>query len=315
MAHRGRSPDNPDIWGWAPKATQGMAATPGFGELCSILSALAWAVGIILYRQLGAQLPPLRLNILKNLLVFGMLVPAIALVHGLALPRFTGLQAAAAVGSGILGIGLADTLYFRALNVLGAGRMGVIGNFYSPFVIALSFAFLGERLRAAQVAGFVFVSIGVWVAAWPRGDGPDPVAQAAGVEQRTPRPSRVDVSDTRHGLLSALAAIVLMAVSVVMVKRTLESQPLLWVTAFRMAGAMAAMALFRPWRSRARTAPTRGVGVPWLRLAGAAFVGSSWRCYCGSPATSSHWRRWRRFSTKPPPSSSSCWRPCGWASR
>ena len=29
---------------------------PGIGELCSILSALAWAVGIMLYRQLGASL-------------------------------------------------------------------------------------------------------------------------------------------------------------------------------------------------------------------------------------------------------------------
>jgi drug/metabolite transporter (DMT)-like permease len=38
----------------------------GVGEACSILSALCWAVGIMLYRQLGATLPPLQLNFLKN---------------------------------------------------------------------------------------------------------------------------------------------------------------------------------------------------------------------------------------------------------
>ena len=45
----------------------------GLGELFSLLSALAWAVGVILYRQLGARLPPLQLNFLQN---------------GLGLPRY-----------------------------------------------------------------------------------------------------------------------------------------------------------------------------------------------------------------------------------
>ena len=72
---------------------------PGLGEACSILSALAWAVGIMLYRQLGASLSPLRLNFLKNLLVLAMMVPAIVLVHGLSLPHFSAFQLFAAVAS------------------------------------------------------------------------------------------------------------------------------------------------------------------------------------------------------------------------
>jgi uncharacterized membrane protein len=194
------------------------------GELCSILSALAWAIGIMLYRQLGATLPPLRLNFLKNLLVFGMILPAIPLAHGLALPHFGAAQLAAAIVSGMVGIGLADTLYFRALNELGAGRMGVLGNFYSPFVIVLSYAFLGERLTAWQLLGFALVSIGVWVAAWPR------ALQAEGQAQP---------AHTMRGLGFALLAIVLMAGSIVLVKRVLEAQPLLWVTSMRA----------RPWRT------------------------------------------------------------------
>ena len=53
-----------------------MAVTAGFGELCSILSALAWAIGLMFYRQLGATLTPLQLNFLKNLLVLAMLPSA-----------------------------------------------------------------------------------------------------------------------------------------------------------------------------------------------------------------------------------------------
>ena len=228
---------------------------PGFGELCSILSALAWAVGIILYRQLGASLPPLQLNFLKNLLVLGMLVPAVPLLHGLSVPSFDGWQLAAAVGSGAIGIGIADTLYFRALNELGAGRMGVLGNFYSPFVIVLSVAFLGESLGPVQLAGFALVSTGVWVAAWPR----------AG---KAPRPAHAV-----RGFGFALLSIVLMAVSVVMVKRTLEAQPLLWVTGLRMLGALAVMLAIAAWRGEvSRLAPPAG-GMPWGRLLLAAFVG------------------------------------------
>ena len=230
------------------------------GELCSILSALAWAVGIMLYRQLGASLPPLRLNFLKNLLVLAMMLPAIPIAHGTALPHFSSWQFFAAVASGVLGIGVADTLYFRALNELGAGRMGVIGNFYSPLVIVLSFAFLGERLLPLQVLGFGLVSTGVWIAAWPRKLADDPASQ----------------SPPRHALRGfsyALLAVVLMACSIVLVKRVLEAQPLLWVTGLRMAGAIVAMLAIAAFRGEARQMAPLAATVPWLKLSIAAFVG------------------------------------------
>ena len=227
----------------------------GFGELCSILSALCWAIGLMFYRQLGATLPPLQLNFLKNLLVLGMLLPAIPLLHGLDLPHFTAWQALAAVASGVLGIGIADTLYFRALNELGAGRMGVLGNFYSPFVIVLSFFFLDESLTAFQLIGFALVSLGVWIAAWPR----------AGLEARPAHAVR--------GFMIAMLAIVLMAVSIILVKRVLEQQPLLWVTGLRMVGAIIGMAAIAWFRGEAAQLAPPTVGMPWRKLAFAAFIG------------------------------------------
>lgn len=229
------------------------AAIPGFGEICSILSALAWAVGVMLYRQLGANLPPLQLNFLKNSLVMLMLLPAIPLAHGWVFVDFSAMQIAAAMASGAIGIGLADTLYFRALNELGAGRMGVLGNFYSPLVIVLSFFFLGESLTPMQIVGFLLVSAGVWLAAWPRGGEPRP-------------------AHALRGLLFALLAVGLMAGAIVMVKRVLEAQPLLWVTGWRMLGALLAMiviALVRRETVLLRPSP----GLPWGKLALAAFVG------------------------------------------
>ena len=229
--------------------------TTGFGELCSILSALCWAIGLMFYRQLGATLPPLQLNFLKNLLVLGMLLPAIPLLHGFALPHFSAWQAFAAVASGVLGIGIADTLYFRALNELGAGRMGVLGNFYSPFVIVLSFFFLGESLTSVQLAGFALVSLGVWIAAWPRAGS-------------APRPAHAV-----RGFLYAMLAIVLMAISIILVKRVLEQQPLLWVTGLRMVGAIVGMAAIAWLRGETAQLAPPTVGMPWRKLAFAAFIG------------------------------------------
>ena len=101
----------------------------GLGELPSLVSAAVWAVGVILYRQLGATLPPVQLNLLKNTLVLGMVVPSLPLLHGWMVPDFSATQLGLALLSGFIGIAVADTLYFRALNQLGAGRMGVLGNF------------------------------------------------------------------------------------------------------------------------------------------------------------------------------------------
>ena len=227
----------------------------GIGELFSILSAAAWAVGVILYRRLGESLPPLQLNFLKNCLVFTMLIPAIPLFHGLVIPQFENRQILLAVLSGLIGIGLADTLYFRALNELGAGRMGILGNFYSPFVLMLSFIFLGERLNAWQWCGFALVSAGVFLASKP-------------TEKEASKPAH----DFRRGLLFGLISIGLMAISIVLVKPVLESQPLLWVTGLRMLGAIVGMVLIAGFRHEFALlkAPK---DLHWGPLILAAFVG------------------------------------------
>ncbi len=226
----------------------------GIGELFSILSAAAWAVGVILYRRLGESLPPLQLNFLKNCLVFMMLIPAIPLLHGFALPSFSGQQIFLSVLSGLIGIGLADTLYFRALNEVGAGRMGILGNFYSPFVLLLSFIFLGDRLNPWQWCGFALVSSGVFLAS---------------------KPSAVEASRPAHyfrGLMFGLLSIGLMAISIILVKRVLEAQPLLWVTGLRMLGAIIGMMLIATFRKELfLLKPPKAMR--WRPLIIAAFVG------------------------------------------
>jgi len=218
----------------------------GIGEACSIGSALAWSCGVIIYKRLGETLAPLQLNLLKNLIVLVLIVPTLALTPGVAWPDLPPAAILLALVSGALGIGLADTLYFRALNALGAARVGIIGNLFSPFVIVLSFVFLAERLNALQGVGFVLVSSGVLLVSGQRAGKP------------------IAPEQLRRGILYGIAAIALMAVAIVMVKRVLEGQPLLWVVALRLVGGVLALGSVFLMR-RERLLPAQDAQRPRLR--------------------------------------------------
>lgn len=238
----------------------------GLGEALSLGCALAWAVGVIIYKRLGEHLPPLRLCLLKNLIVLGLSGLTVALLASplagwlglapLGWPRLPAHSLLTVLASGVVGIAVADTLYLKALNTLGAGRMGVVGNLYSPFVIALSFLFLGERLDAWQVAGFALVMAGVLLV-----NAPD-------------RLSTLSPAQVRRGVLTGAASVALMAVAIVMVKRILETEPFWWIVLLRVAGAvlgLLALVAFSP--TLRRQAAGGGAPTRWAVLFVAALVG------------------------------------------
>lgn len=227
----------------------------GLGETLSLSSAAAWAIGVILYRRLGDTLPPLRLNYLKNLLVLAVLVPATVLIDGFALPTLSVREWVLVVGSGVLGIAVADTLYFGALNALGAGRMGIIGNLYSPLVVVLSFVVLDEHLHGRQWFGFALVSAGVLLSAW------------------VPARWRGNATEPLRGAVLGAASIALMALAIVMIKRILETQPLFWITSLRMLGAVIGMIALAALRGEWSALHGSHAPVPWRRLLLAAGFG------------------------------------------
>lgn len=227
----------------------------GLGETLAILSALAWSAGVIIYKRLGETIAPTRLNLMKNLIVLGFLLPSLALIGGPP-PQLGAADLAITLLSGMIGIAVADTLYLTALNRLGAARMGILGNFYSPFVIVLSFLFLGERLAPLQMLGFVLVTSGVLV---------------VGARVATAPAERREL---RRGLLLGIGAIALMALAIVLVKRVLETQPLIWMVALRMVGGVGGLLLLFAWRREApRQATTERSRVRWPVVLFGAFVG------------------------------------------
>lgn len=238
---------------------------PFIGETLSLAAAATWALGVIIYKKLGASLSPLALNIYKNAIVFALMVPTVLIVHGPEFPTISTNGWIVALLSGALGIALADTLYFKALNDLGAGRIGIIGNLFSPFVIALAFVFLGERLTLLQGLGFVLVMGGVGLIhmqAHPEGD--------------------ISPERRRRGLIEGVSAVFLNALGIVMIKPALETDPFFWIATLRLAAALAVMLVLIPFmRSRFRFPAWRAV--PWRTLFFAAFLGQyvSMLCWLG----------------------------------
>lgn len=229
----------------------------GLGEFFALAAALGWGVAIILFKLSGRQLGPFALNLYKNTLVLVLLVPTIAVVHGTAWPGIGWWPLAILLFSGFIGIGIADTLYFQALNQLGPSRTAIGGTLLTPGVILLSFTFLGERLSTLQVAGAVLTMVGVGI-----------------VNYRRPRQSLDDAAQ-RRGFWAIVAAMALMAAGIVMTKPLLETEPFLWVVEIRVVGGVAGMLLMGLVQGRLRAvAAEYRAARDWGMTTLAAFVGT-----------------------------------------
>lgn len=231
----------------------------GWGEFFALASPMAWALAVVMFRRSGETLPPFELNLLKNvvsLVLMLITLLGLTLLTGDPWPVFSGGELLVMVVSGVLGMALADTLYLRTLNLLGAGRTGVIGSLLSPFVILVSAIYLGERLSPGQWGGFALVMAGILVVTLKR------------------YRSEVAPENLKLGLIIGVVAMATMALGVVMVKPLLEQGPFFWVITVRLAGGVAAQLLVLGGRrSWTRTLAIYRSPQPWAMTLFACFLG------------------------------------------
>lgn len=206
----------------------------GLGEFFALASAINWAVAVMFYKRSGETMSPTALNLFKNTLTALLMTLTVVAVHGLAWPMPDRSAITLVLISGVIGIAIADNLYFHALNTIGAGRTGIVSSIYSPSVIVLSILFLGERLAALQIAGFVLVMAGIVL-----------IASDVQFRRSLPRTQLI------NGLLIGALAVVLMGVGVVMIKSILEQADFLVVVELRFISGVLAMLLLIMLRGKA----------------------------------------------------------------
>ncbi len=133
------------------------------GELSALSCGLFWAVASVLYRNVGETLSPIKLNLAKGILAILFLVVAFLLS-----PSETLVLESFGIGifmlSGAIGIGFGDSVYFSALNKLGARLALLLGMLAPPFTAIFGLVFLNENLSFNAWIGILLTVSGVvWV--------------------------------------------------------------------------------------------------------------------------------------------------------
>ncbi len=190
------------------------------GEFWALMTAITWSSAVILFKKSGETVHPLGLSLFRTVLATVLFIPTVWLMGHDVFHDATSRDYAIILLSGLLGIGLADVLYLQCLNTLGASLTAIVDCLYSPSVIALSMIWLGETLNLMQMVGVFLIISAVLTATGMR--------KAHQLEMRT----------ILLGVLWGGLAMILTAVSIVIVKPVLEQQSLVWVNLWRTVAGM-----------------------------------------------------------------------------
>lgn len=135
------------------------------GIAAALVSAFCWAMGSILFKKLGDELSPIALTFAKGVVGTAFLALAIGTAGFQAIgnPELIMLTL-----SGVLGIAVGDTLFFKALGNLGAHAIVVLLTLGQVFTLLLAVVWLDERPSVSEWLGIVFVISGVTLVLWAR---------------------------------------------------------------------------------------------------------------------------------------------------
>jgi len=190
------------------------------GKFLALLCALIWAGAVILFKMAGERIQPLALNLYKTLLVFLLLLPLI-FFGGIPFfpPEATASQLLVVFFSGLLGIAIADTLFFACLNRIGAALTAIVDCLYLPFVMLFSWIFLKEQPTLLQISGALLVILAIAITGWSKDNQ---------------RPA----TNLFSGITMGVLAMATMAISIIMMQPVLKNHSVFWVTEIRLAGAL-----------------------------------------------------------------------------
>ncbi len=198
---------------------------PYLGEALALLTAVTWAFAVILFKKSGETVHPVALNLFKNSLSVILFVPTLVIMGETLFRPVPARDYLLLLASGAIGIGIADTMFFKSLNILGAGLSAIVDCLYSPFMILASMLWLNETLNGWQLIGALLIISAVLTATK---DG-----NSISLSRR----------NLVLGILLGASGMALMAVGLVMIKKVLDASPLLWVTEMRLVGGAVSVAL------------------------------------------------------------------------
>jgi drug/metabolite transporter (DMT)-like permease len=227
------------------------------GQTAALSTAIVWAFAVILFKKSGETVHPVALNIFKNIFAIVLIAPTVYLFGDTLTGNFSYGEVALLLVSGALGIGIADTLFFKSLNLLGAGLSAIVDCLYSPSIIILAFFWLGERLGMVQLVGLVMIISAVLTIS------------------RTEKKSSPGKSDLLWGIVWGAMAMFTMACGIVMIKPLLNKSPLLPLTEVRLLGGCIVLAIVLLFHPKRKTIMRPHLNTrSWTYMISGSFVGT-----------------------------------------
>jgi len=247
-----------------------MTGIPYIGEILSIASAMLWGLSVVIFKKIGETISPIALNPFKNtfaLILFIITIiivgePLIQPVVDAGESGFTAYDYLLLILSGVIGIGLADTLFLKSLNLLGASISAIVDCAYSPMVITFAYIMLGERLGPLQFVGAALIIAAILFTSFRLKNLP------------------VGKKDFRLGVILAILAVSMMGFGVVLIKPVLnkvfdDSSKQLWIAGFRLLPGVISSGLIFLYYNRKTDliAPFKNRSI-WKLLIPASFIGT-----------------------------------------
>lgn len=191
----------------------------GIGMLAALGSAASWAVGSVLFEQVGKHLSSSAMTLTKGF------ISAVILLITLIVTGYTDMSSQdllLLILSGLLGISLADTFFFEALNELGAHATVLLSTLCEVFTIFWAVLILQEKPSLLAWGGIILVPIGIAVVILPQvsGNNTDSSSENEGYSLR--------------GLWFGLLSVLCMSFSIIIAKIALDNISAIQATFIRM---------------------------------------------------------------------------------
>lgn len=181
------------------------------GIISALGSAASWAFATVVFDRLGKLIPAAGMTFFKGL--FSLLLMLLLIIctggfDGISIRDFFYLAL-----SGVIGISIGDTLFFRSLQDLGAKVQVLYFMLGQIVTLILSFLFLGEVLTTNEYFGASILLCGV-------------ILVTAGQQEDHPNKLR--------GIIGGFASILCFSVSSIMVKEAITDVGVPTATFWRM---------------------------------------------------------------------------------
>ncbi|SMF29326.1 DMT family transporter [Pseudobacteriovorax antillogorgiicola] len=184
------------------------------GIIIAIACAFTWSLSVILLKIASNHVHPIVLNLGKNTLGLALLIPTAYLVDG-PLPEISTLNLTLLFLSGFFGIGIADAMVLKAMNLLTASKVAILECLFAPFVITLSVIFFGETINFTQGLGVLAIGASLFLVLPKKG-------------------SQAKTENSLKGSILMSLGLLTMAGGILIVKPMFEEVPLFWIITIRM---------------------------------------------------------------------------------